>query len=178
MEPFIGEIRLLAFNYNPRGWALCNGAIMPIQQNTALFSLIGISFGGNGQTTFGLPDLRGRAAIGAGNAPGRTQQAVGQTGGAPTVTLTTDQIPAHNHVLNAGTLTPPNPGQNVASPSPQALLGLSAPNNIYIDPVAPDTTLIPSSISPSGNGQPHENMQPYLAVNFCIATQGIFPSRN
>ncbi|MBA4174598.1 MAG: phage tail protein [Hyphomicrobium sp.] len=178
MEPFIGEIRLLAFDFNPRGWALCNGALLPIQQNTALFSLLGVNFGGDGKTNFGLPDLRGRAAIGAGTPPGRTQQNVGQTGGAPAVTLTTDQIPAHNHALSSGTLTPPNPAQNVAPPSSQAMLGLSAPNNIYIDPVAPDTAMIASSISPSGGGQPHENRQPFLAMNFCIATQGVFPARN
>jgi microcystin-dependent protein len=177
-EPFLGEIRVFAFNFNPRNWAFCNGALIPISQNTALFSILGTSFGGNGTTNFGLPDLRGRAAIGAGNGPGLTPQSVGQTGGNSTVTLTTTQIPAHNHVLNAATLTPPNPAQNVASPTSSAVLGLSAPNNIYIDPVAPNTTLTSASISPTGGGQPHENMQPYLAVNFCIATQGIFPSRN
>ncbi|MCL9999650.1 MAG: tail fiber protein [Erythrobacter sp.] len=169
---------MFAFDYNPRGWALCNGAVLPIQQNTALFSILGVSFGGNGTTTFGLPDLRVRAAIGAGTAGGLTPQSVGQVGGSTTVALTTAQIPAHNHVLNSGTLTPPNPAQNVAPPSPQALLGLSAPNNIYIDPVTPDTAMIASSISPSGGGQPHENMQPYLAINFCIATQGVYPARN
>jgi len=177
-EPFIGEIRLFGFNFNPRGWALCNGALIPIAQNTALFSIFGTNFGGNGSTNFGLPDLRGRAAIGQGNASGLTPQAVGQVGGSSTVTLLTSEIPTHNHVLNAGTLTPPNPAQNVASPTNQAVLGLSAPNNIYIDATAPNTALVASSISPTGGGQPHENMQPYLAVNFCVATQGIFPSRN
>ncbi len=177
-EPFIGEIRLFGFNFNPRLWALCDGSLLSIQQNTALFSLIGIAFGGNGTTNFALPDLRGRAVIGAGQPPGRTPQDVGEISGAPNVTLTVDQIPSHNHVLNSGTLNPQNPAQNVAAPTPQALLGLSGPNNIYFDPVTPDTSFIPSSVSPDGGGQPHENMQPYLAVNFCIAVQGVFPARN
>lgn len=178
-NPFIGEIRLFAFSFAPRGWAFCDGRLVAISQNTALFSILGVNFGGNGTTTFGLPNLSGRTAIGVGNGPGLSPQVVGQTGGTSTVTLTTAQIPAHNHVLNAGTLSPPNPAQNVATPTNQSLLGLSAPNNIYVDgPGSPNTAFISSSISPNGAGQPHENMQPYLAVNICIALQGIFPSRN
>jgi microcystin-dependent protein len=177
-EPFIGEIRLFGFNFNPTLWAQCDGMLLEIQQYNALFAVIGINFGGNGTTNFALPDLRWRAAIGAGQASGRTPQNVGEMGGAPNVTLTANQIPSHNHVLNSGTLSAPNPAQNVAAPTSEALLGLSGPNNIYFDPITPDTTFIPSSISTDGGGQPHENMQPYVAINFCIAVQGVFPNRN
>lgn len=177
-DPFIGEIRLFGFNYNPRNWLLCDGSLLPINQYNALFSILGTNFGGNGQTNFQLPDLRGRAVIGAGQGNGLSPQSLGQVGGQPSVVLTTAQIPSHNHVLNSGTLSAPNPPQNVASPSPQAMLGLSGPNNLYIDPVVPDRALSPASISPSVGDQPHENMQPYLAINFCIAWSGIYPARN
>lgn len=177
-EPFIGEVKLFGFNFAPRGYAFCNGALLSIQQNTALFSILGTTYGGNGTTTFGLPNLQGRAAVGAGQGPGLTFRSLGETGGQATVTLNSTQIPQHTHGLNAATLTPQNPAQNVASPTAQAQLGLSAPNNIYIDPVAPNTALIASSISPVGGNAPHDNTQPYLAVNFCVAMQGIFPSRN
>jgi microcystin-dependent protein len=177
-EPFLGEIRLFGFGYNPKNWRLCDGSLLAIQSNTALFSVIGIRFGGNGTTNFQLPDLRGRAAIGVGRGNGLTAQVIGQVGGQPNVALTSAQIPLHNHVLNSGTLNPPNPQQNVASPTPEALLGLSAPNNVYIDPVTPDTSFIPSAISPNTGDQPHENMQPYVAMNFCIAWVGVYPQRN
>lgn len=177
-EPFIGEVKLFGFDFAPRGYALCNGATVAIAQNTALFSILGTTYGGNGTTTFGLPDLRGRGAVGAGQGPGLTQRSLGATGGQATVALNTTQIPQHTHGLNAATLSPQNPAQNVPSPTAQAQLGLSAPNNIYIDATTPNTQLIPSSISTTGSNTPHENMQPNLAVNFCIAVQGIFPSRN
>lgn len=177
-DSFIGEIRIFGFNFNPRNWAFCNGAVMSISQNTALFSILGTTFGGNGQTTFALPDLRGRAAIGPGQGPGLSSQVAGQIGGTETVTLLTTQMPQHNHVLNGATLTPPNANQNAASPTAQAFLGRSSPNQTYIDPVAPDTALIPSSISVTGGGLPHENRQPSRAMNYCITLFGIFPSRN
>lgn len=177
-EPFIGEVKLFGFNFAPRGYAFCDGTLIAIAQNTALFSILGTTYGGNGTTTFALPNLTGRAVVGAGQGPGLTPRSLGETGGQATVTLNSTQIPQHTHGLNAATLTPPNPAQNVASPTAQAQLGLSAPNNIYIDPVAPNTALIPSSISATGGTAPHENRQPYLALNFCIAVQGIFPSRN
>ncbi len=177
-EPYIGEIQLFAFSFPPRGWAFCNGALVSIASNTALFSILGVTYGGNGTTTFALPNLQGRAAIGAGTGPGRTTQSLGQTGGQPGVTLTSNQIPAHTHVLNAGQLSAPNPVQNVATPATNALPGLSAPNNVYIAPVTPNTSMVASSISTTGGSQAHENMQPFLAINFCIATTGIFPARN
>lgn len=177
-EPFIAEIRVFGFSFPPKGWALCRGQAIAISQNTALFALIGTQFGGNGQTTFGLPDLQGRGAIGAGNGPGLTPQSIGQKGGTPTVTLLSTQMPQHNHTLNAAQLTPPNADQNVATPTTTARLGRSSPNNLYIAPVTPNTQLIPSSISTTSGSQPHENMQPFVAMNYCIATTGIFPSRN
>ena len=177
-DPFIGEVKLFGFNFAPRGYAFCDGTLLAISQNTALFSILGTTYGGNGSSTFGLPNLTGRAAVGAGQGPGLTPRSPGEIGGQATVTLNANQIPQHTHGLNAATLTPQNPPQNVASPTPQAQLGLSAPNNIYIDPVTPDTALIPSSISATGSNGAHENRQPYLAVNFCIAVQGIFPARN
>lgn len=173
--PYVGEIRLFGFNFSPPNWALCNGATIPIRQNTTLYSVISNYFGGDGTTTFNLPDFRGRAALCVGPAPGQT---LGEQTGQAAVTLTIDQIPSHNHVLNAATLTPPNPAQNVAAPSPQALLGLSGPNNTYIDPVAPDAAFSPSAISPTGNSVPHDNMMPYVAVNYCIAVSGTHPARN
>lgn len=176
--PFIGEVRTFGFSFAPRGWAFCNGSILSIAQNTALFAILGTTYGGNGQTTFALPDLRGRAAIGPGQGPGLSPQTLGQARGRETVTLLTTELPQHSHVLNAATLSPANAAQNVAAPTAQAYLGLSSPNNVYIDAVAPNTTLINSSVSPTGGSQPHENRQPFLAINYCIAVQGIFPARN
>lgn len=177
-DPFVGEIRLFGFDFNPRYWLLCDGSQLPIANYTPLFAVIGNAFGGDGKTNFQVPDLRGRAAIGMGQGPGRTSQGIGQTGGQSAITLTTDQMPSHNHVLNAGALNPPNPQQNVAPPSPDALLGLSGPNNLFLDPVTPDTALHPASIAPNQGGQPHDNMQPYVAINFCIAWAGVFPQRS
>lgn len=177
-EPFIGEIRLFGFSFNPKLWMPCDGAQYPIRNYTALFAIIGTTYGGDGQMNFKVPDLRARAAIGMGQGNGLTPQVIGQVSGQNAVTLDPNQIPGHNHVLNAGTLTAPNPEQNVASPSSTALLGISAPNNVYLEPVAPDTTMSPSSISPAGDSLPHENRQPYLGINFCIAYSGVFPARN
>lgn len=177
-QPFIGEIQIYGFNFNPRGWAYCNGATLPIQQNTALFSLLGTTYGGNGTTTFMLPNLASRAARGEGSGPGLSPAALGQTGGSTSVTLTTNQIPAHTHTLNSATLNTPNPAQNVATPGTTAMFGLSGPNNTYSDTTTPNTTFNPATLSSVWSGGAHENMQPYLGVNFCIALQGIYPARN
>lgn len=171
-QPFIGEIQLFGFNFNPRGWAFANGATLPISQNTALFSLLGVTYGGNGQTTFQLPNFAGRAGCEQGTGPGLTQRSLGQTYGVNTVTLIGTQIPSHNHVINA--FLPQN------SSSPVANGGLSQPSintNKPFSSGAPNTTLAPNMLQPStGGGFPHENQQPYLGVNFCIALQGIYPS--
>lgn len=177
-QPFVGEIQIFGFNFPPRGWALCRGQLMSIQQNTALFSLLGINFGGNGQNTFGLPNLAARTPRGAGNGPGLSAVAVGETAGVSTVTLTSNEMPQHNHTLNAGILSAPNPAQNVATPGSTAFLGLSGPNNTYSDTATANTTMHPGTLSTAGGDQAHENRQPYLGINFCIALQGIYPSRN
>jgi microcystin-dependent protein len=176
--PFIAEIRMFAGTFAPRGNAFCNGQLISIASNTALFSLLGTTYGGNGQTTFGLPNLLGRAPIGAGQGPGLSSQALGQTSGAATVTLTTTQVPAHTHTLTAGTVTPQNPAQQTATPGPTAFLGLAGPNFTYSDLATPAQQFNSGALGATGGSLPHENSQPYLVVNFIIATQGIFPSRN
>jgi len=163
-EPFLSEIRIFSFNFAPKGWALCNGQAMPINQNQALFSLLGTTYGGNGQTTFALPDLQTRMPIHMGNG-----QTLGERGGEQAHTLTQTEMPLHTHAA-VGT------SSNADSPLPSGNL-LGAANNMY-GPATNLTSLEPTTIAPQGGGQPHDNMQPYLALNFCIALQGIFPSRN
>jgi microcystin-dependent protein len=164
-EPFLSEIRLMSFIFAPKGWAMCNGQLMPINQNQALFALLGTTFGGNGQTTFALPDLRGRTPIHVGS--GHT---LGERAGAQAHTLTAAEMPTHMHTLNASTTAGnvPVPGNNVLATSPSNLY--SAPTNL--------TTLDAQSVTSIGGSQAHLNMQPYLTLTFCIALQGIFPSPN
>jgi microcystin-dependent protein len=176
MEPFIGQIVAFGFNFAPKNWAQCNGQIMPIAQNTALFSLIGTTYGGDGVTTFALPDLRGRVAINQGTGPGLSPYTIGQKAGTETVTLNMDQMPAHNHTaLLRGNSEDANSGE-----ANNKTLGV-ANANIY-NTNAPETgeALNPGSIqvAAAGGNQPHPNMQPYLAVNYCICLYGIFPQRS
>jgi microcystin-dependent protein len=175
-EPFLGEIRMVGFNFAPRGWALCNGQLMSIAQNTALFSLLGTTYGGNGQTTFALPDLRGRAPLHQGQGPGLTPRTIGESSGSEAVTLLITEIPAHTHLLEASSGT-----GNANTATSNFIASTSDPNtgeafNSFA--TAANTTMNPASIGVSGGSQPHENMQPYLCVNFVIALEGIFPSRN
>ena len=170
-QPFIGELMLVGSNFCPVGWAAAAGQIMSIAQNTALFSLLGTQFGGNGQTTFALPDLRGRAPIGAGQGPGLTDRAIGEMAGQETVTLTTDQMPAHTHPAYASTLA-----GNTANPA-AALPARKLRTLLYRGGAPANTIMADDSIGSAGGGQPHDNMPPYLAMTWCIATQGIFPSR-
>lgn len=167
MEPFISEIKLFPWDWAPKYWALCNGALLSIAQNQALFSLIGTTYGGNGVTNFALPDLRSRTAIHFGSG-----YALGQMAGSETVTLNITQLPLHNHMFmgdaSAGTVS--NPGGH--------LLASNAGNNNFYGPPGNLQPLNPASIAPVGGNQPHENMQPYLVLNYCIAIQGVFPSRN
>jgi microcystin-dependent protein len=161
---------MFGFNFAPQGWAMCNGQLLPISQNTALFSLLGTQYGGNGVTTFALPDLRGRVAIHAGQGPGLSSYVQGEVTGGESVTLTQNEMPQHNHqvVANAAPATATRPGGEVL-----ARTGA----DVYAD--SPDgTTMNPAMISQSGGGQPHNNLQPLLVINFGIALQGIFPSRN
>lgn len=161
-EPFLSEIRIVSFNFAPRGWALCNGQLLPINQNQALFSLLGTTYGGNGQTNFALPDLRGRVPIHFGN--GHT---LGERAGEENHTLTISELPAHTHTLKAGTGDPNTAAGYLPSSStnPYAAGGIN-------------TALNSASISNTGGSQPHLNLQPYLTLNFIIALQGIFPSQN
>ncbi len=175
-QPFIGEIQLFGFNFNPRGWAFCNGATLPIQQNTALFSLLGTTYGGNGQTTFQLPNFAGRAGCQQGQGPGLTPRSLGETFGTNTVTLTSTQIPQHNHGINA--FSQSDATKKSGSPSNGSALSSLGNGNAKPFIAAPiNTQFAPNMIQPSaGGGQPHQNQQPYLGVNFCIALQGVFPS--
>ncbi len=164
-EPFIGEVRIMSFSYAPRGWAQCNGQSLQINQNQALFSLLGTTFGGNGQTTFNLPDLRGRAQTHTGSG-----FSLGQSAGNPTVTLTIPELPQHNHPAQASgdNATGAIPTGNVLGANVAGLYG-GATNLVALNS---------TTITAQGGSQPHENMQPYTVLNFCIALVGIFPSRN
>lgn len=176
-EPFIGEIQIFGFNFNPRGWAFCNGATLSIAQNTALFSLIGTFYGGNGQTTFQLPNLAGRAAIHTGQGPGLSPRSLGGAYGSNTVTLTANQIPAHGHTMQL--FAQNDVTKRAGTPSANNALSVSSNSAVTAFVASPVNTQFASNmIQPNvGGGQPHQNQQPYLGVNFCIALQGIYPSR-
>ncbi len=170
----LAEIMMVGFNFAPRGWAQCDGAILPINQFQSLYSLLGTTYGGDGRTTFGLPDLRGRVPIHIGDSGthGSTVHNEGVKGGQQTVTLTDAELPAHQHTLFANTAD-----GTTNSPTADANLLGKANIDMYREPDANMTTLDPDAISSAGN-QAHENQQPYQALNFCIAVQGLFPSRN
>jgi microcystin-dependent protein len=171
-EPFIGSIVLFCGNFAPRGWATCDGQLLSIAQNQALFAILGTTFGGDGRTTFGLPDLRGRVPLHPGSGPGLSPYALGQSGGVESVTLQLTQIPAHNHAFS-----PPCSDGAPSTPSP---VGAVAANQDQTPFYAASGTaaMAPGASSLSGGGQAHENRQPSLAINFIIALEGIFPSRN
>ena len=175
-EPYIGEIQLFGFNFNPRGWAFCDGAMLPIPQNTALFSLIGVTYGGNGQTTFQLPNFAGRAGCQQGTGPGLTPRMMGQSFGVDSVTLTSDQMPQHSHGVESFSQSDGSKRSAVSTGNAAlSLLTAGVPKPYISAPV--NTTFAPNMLGSSvGGGQPHENQQPYLAVNFCIALQGVYPS--
>lgn len=171
-EPFISEIRSFAFEFAPRNWARCDGQLMPVSQNKTLASLLGARFGGDGVKTFGLPNLQGRVAVGAGQGPGLTPRTLGERGGAESVALMQDEIPTHSHELKAGAGR-----RGSETPSGTAVLNLSTKGQAY-STAEPTTPLSDASISTvEGDDQPHENRMPYLTVNFCIALQGEPPKR-
>lgn len=178
MDPFLGEIRTFPWAFAPRNWALCNGAILPITQYQALFALLGTTYGGNGTQTFGLPDLRGRTPLHVGTPAGGPTYPQGELGGAEAVTLSVTTLPAHNHMMYALAGTAGNNGNAGSSlPAKVGAAGTSPTINIY----ASSGTQVPlasTSLSSVGGGQPHNNMQPFLVLNFCIAMQGLFPPRN
>lgn len=171
-EPILGEIRMFAGNFAPYGWAFCQGQLLPISQNTALFSLLGTTYGGDGTTTFALPDLRGRVPVGFGQGPGLSNRVIGQQFGTETVTLTTSQMPAHSHTVNAVTS---EGNQNLPTNSLPA--NTKALDKEYSDANA-NTTMKATMVNPTGGNQPFGVTQPSLGVNFIIALQGIYPSRN
>jgi microcystin-dependent protein len=166
-EPFLSEIRIMSFNFPPKGWALCNGQILPINQNQALFSLLGTTYGGDGRVNFALPDLRGRAPISFNN--GFT---LGQKSGEEAHTLSISELPAHTHIAQASST---NTGATNL-PAGDVLCN-SAPNNLY-GPAQNLGAMVAGTVTNTGGSQPHQNMQPFLVLSFCIALQGIFPSQN
>lgn len=173
-DPFVAEIRIFPFSFAPRGWAFCDGQLLPISQNTALFSLLGVTYGGNGKSTFALPNFQGQTPMQQGQGPGLTLRDLGETGGEPSVTLLQTEMPSHNHGVQAGAGGgQPGPGGNVWASGLKTGPSLYTPsgtnnNNVPMSPVA---------LSPTGGSQPHNNLMPYLTLNFCIALQGIFPAR-
>jgi len=173
-DPFVAEIRMFAGNFAPTGWAMCDGQLLPISQNTALFSLLGTFYGGDGRTTFALPDLRGRIPLQQGQGPGLSNRDLGETGGSSTVTLLTTEIPSHTHQIKAVTAsgTSTDPTNKTWA---QARYGRVA-DQIYATG-APDTQMSSNAMSTVGSGLPHNNMSPYLCVTFIIALQGIYPPR-
>ena len=170
MEPFVGEIRMFTGNFAPAGWALCNGQLLAISQNTALFSLLGTFYGGNGIQTFGLPNLQGAFAVGQGQGPGLSARELGETGGVSSVSLTTAQIPPHKHLINAG--SPASTG--VASSS---VVPASSGSAVFHGPTDLQA-MSANELAVGGGGAAHENRQPFLVVNFIIALQGVFPARS
>lgn len=172
-EAFIGEIRVFAGNFAPKGWALCNGQLMAIAQNTALFSILGVTYGGDGKTTFALPNLQGRAPVQPGAGPGLTNRTLGEQGGTATVTLLNTEMPAHSHVPQGydGGATTASANGSVWSKT----AGRTAPPFYSVN--APNVSMSPQAVGVAGGSQPHNNMQPYLGVNYIIALEGIFPMR-
>ena len=178
-NPFLAEIRIFGFSFAPKGWAMCNGQLLPISQNTALFSLLGTTYGGDGKSNFALPNLAGSVPLQQGQGPGLSLYDLGESGGSPTVTLLSSEIPAHNHGANAdtGIANSPSPSGNVYKegqiPGSPSTAIASYNNNL-----PPMVALNPQTIGFSGNSAPHNNMMPTLVLNFCIAMQGVYPPRS
>jgi microcystin-dependent protein len=171
-DPFVAEIRVVGFNFPPTGWAFCNGQLLPLSQNTALFSLLGTNYGGDGKSTFALPDIQGSAVVGPGQGSGLSEYFVGQIGGAEFITLLDSEMPAHTHQFRAG--------------SQPATLGTGAPDRSFARSVGgftykansvPTATMAPQSLAPAGGSLPHNNMMPFVTLNYVIAMQGVFPAR-
>ena len=170
-DQFVAEIRIFPFNFAPRGWAFCNGQIMPISQNTALFSLLGTTYGGDGKSNFALPNMQGNAPMHPGQGPGLSLHDLGETGGSETVTLLASEMPLHSHSMMASL----QPGEDPTAAG--EVLARSVGANLYQASTSGLVPLSVSALAPNGGNLPHNNMQPYLTLNFCIALQGIFPPR-
>ncbi|MDT4974926.1 MAG: hypothetical protein QOG98_684 [Pseudonocardiales bacterium] len=171
MDPFVAEIRIFPFNFAPKGWAFCDGQLLPLSQNTALFSLLGTTYGGDGKSNFALPDLQGNAPMHPGQGPGLSLHDLGETGGSETVTLLESEIPSHPHTLRADLAD----AADTNVPSPNASFALSTGGTLY--QAASNGQLAPQALAPAGGDQPHNNLQPYLTLNFNIALQGVLPPR-
>lgn len=173
-DPFVAEIRIFPFNFSPNGWAFCDGQLLPISQNTALFSLLGTTYGGNGQTTFALPNMQGKAPMHPGQGPGLSLHFLGETAGSDTVTLLQTEIPGHTHTMRANDSdgTVPSPANNVSS-------GPGADRDLFwYKNGPPNTTMRADASGINGGSVPHNNMMPYLTLNYCIALQGVYPPRS
>ncbi len=174
-DPFVAEIRILPTNFAPRGWAFCNGQLLPISQNTALFSLLGTTYGGDGRSTFALPNLQGSAAMHPGQGPGLSPRDLGETGGQQTVTLVLSEIPMHTHTANGkvagGTANPSNMVWGTSNAAKVAA-------NFYAPAAPSPVTMNAGALANAGGNVPHNNMMPFLTFNFCIALQGVFPPRS
>lgn len=170
-DPFVAEVRIVGFNFAPRGWAMCNGQLMPISQNTALFSLLGTTYGGDGRSTFALPDFQGNIGVHPGQGNGLSYYDLGEIGGSDVVTLLQTEMPNHTHNL----MSVPDPGDtNIVTSN---AIGRSSGASVYSNAAAPLVTMNPMTLGVTGSSLPHNNMQPYLTLNFIIAMQGIFPPR-
>jgi microcystin-dependent protein len=169
-DPFVAEIRIFPFSFPPKGWAFCNGQILPISQNTALFSLLGVTYGGDGESTFALPNLQGRAAMHPGQGPGLSNHDLGEMNGSDAVTLLESEIPSHTHAANA------SQGDGLERTPKDQLLATGVSISQYQAPGGL-TNMSQSAVTAAGGGQPHNNLQPYLTMNFNIALQGVFPPR-
>lgn len=170
-DPFVAEIRIFPFYFAPKGWAFCNGQLLPLSQNTALFSLLGTTYGGDGKSNFGLPDMQGNAPMHPGQGPGLSLHDLGETGGSDAVTLLESEMPMHSHTMT-GNINP----ATLATPSPARTFARANPGQAYSATVTL-TNLASQAVAPAGGDQPHNNLQPYLTCNFCIALQGVYPPR-
>ncbi len=171
-DPFVAEIRIFPFNFPPKGWAFCDGQILPLSQNTALFSLLGTTYGGDGKSNFALPNMQGNAPMHPGQGPGLSLHDLGETGGSETVTLLESEIPGHSHGILADV-----PPATLNQPAPTRGLARSSGGTVYQPSNAGLVAMGNNTIAPAGGDQPHNNMMQYLTLNFCIALQGVFPPR-
>jgi microcystin-dependent protein len=172
-SPFVAEIRIFPFNFAPRGWAFCNGQLLPLSQNTALFSLLGTTYGGNGQTTFALPDLQGRAAMQQGQGPGLSLRDLGEQSGSPTVTLQTSEMTLHPHQFGGAVAA----GGDTQDPTNAIWAQVPGRAAVFLYSSPATGAMNPNAMPNAGGSLPHNNLQPYLTLNFCIALQGVFPPR-